>query len=51
VELDREESIPDLVAALVEMGARVYAVSPREYTLEEVYFQIQGEPAQRGGEA
>jgi ABC-2 type transport system ATP-binding protein len=51
VEVDREESIPDLVAALVGAGARVYAVSPREYTLEEVYFEIQGEPAQRGGEA
>jgi ABC-2 type transport system ATP-binding protein len=33
-------SIPDLVALLVGAGFRVYRVSPREPTLEDVYFAL-----------
>ncbi len=38
--LPTSEAIPDLVAALVSAGARIYRVSPVEPTLEDVYFAI-----------
>jgi len=41
VELDAEESIPDLVLTLAQAGGRIYRVEPREYTLEDIYFKIQ----------
>jgi ABC-2 type transport system ATP-binding protein len=34
------EAVPDLVAALVGMGARVYAVEPGHHTLEERFLQL-----------
>lgn len=37
------ETIPDLVAALVAAGVRVYRVAPLEPSLEDVYFALQGE--------
>jgi ABC-2 type transport system ATP-binding protein len=37
------EKIPDLVAALVEAGIRVYEITPQEPSLEDVYFALQGE--------
>jgi ABC-2 type transport system ATP-binding protein len=37
------EAIPDLVAALVAGGVRVYRVAPQEPSLEDVYFALQGE--------
>ncbi len=37
------EAIPDLLAALVAAGGRVYRVSPREPTLEDVYFALHGD--------
>lgn len=43
VELDTEEAIPEVVAAVAAAGGRVYRVEPREYTLEDIYFQIQSE--------
>lgn len=43
VELDTEEAIPEVVAAVAATGGRVYRVEPREYTLEDIYFQIQSE--------
>ncbi|TMK65007.1 MAG: ABC transporter ATP-binding protein [Actinobacteria bacterium] len=40
VELDREESIPDLVEALVANGVRLRRVEPQNPTLEQLYFAI-----------
>jgi ABC-2 type transport system ATP-binding protein len=37
------EAIPDLVAALVEAGVRVYRITPQEPSLEDVYFALHGE--------
>ena len=37
--------IPELVAALVSAGVRVYRVAPQEPSLEEVYFALQNQPA------
>ncbi len=37
------EAIPDLVAALVAAGVRVYRVTPQEPSLEDVYFALHGE--------
>lgn len=37
------ETIPDLVAALVEGGVRIYGITPQEPSLEDVYFALQGE--------
>ncbi|MEJ2732833.1 MAG: ABC transporter ATP-binding protein [Anaerolineae bacterium] len=37
------EAIPDLVAALVEAGVRVYRITPQEPSLEDVYFALHDE--------
>jgi hypothetical protein len=34
-----------VVRAVVERGGQVLRVDPREHTLEDVYFELQGEPA------
>ena len=39
------EDVPDLVAELVRLGARVYAVEPRHETLEERFLQLLKEPS------
>jgi hypothetical protein len=39
-----EARVPDLVAALVAAGARVYAVEPRHQSLEERFMQLLGQP-------
>lgn len=39
---DRER-IPELVAALVGAGVRIYGITPQEPSLEDVYFALQGE--------
>jgi len=39
-----EERVPELVAAAVSAGARVYAVEPRHQSLEERFMQLLGEP-------
>jgi ABC-2 type transport system ATP-binding protein len=54
LELSAETAIPDVVAAIVGAGGRVHRVLPREHTLEEIYFEIQGSnrrPANGGQEA
>lgn len=38
------ERIPDLVAAIVRKGGRVYAVEPRQQTLEDRFLQLLQEP-------
>lgn len=42
-----EEVIPDLLAALVGAGVRVYRVVPQEASLEDIYFTLYGEKADR----
>jgi len=37
------EGVPDLVAEIVRMGGRVYAVEPRHQTLEDRFLQLLGE--------
>jgi len=39
-----EARVPELVAAAVSAGARVYAVEPRHQSLEERFMQLLGEP-------
>jgi ABC-2 type transport system ATP-binding protein len=51
LELDDEESIPDVVAALSGAGGRIYGVIPREHTLEEIYFEIENQGLGNGGGA
>jgi hypothetical protein len=43
-QVEDEARIPPVVRALVERGGQVVRVQPREHTLEEVYFELQGEP-------
>jgi ABC-2 type transport system ATP-binding protein len=45
VQVDGDQYIPTVVTALVERGGQVLRVNPRERTLEEVYFALQGESA------
>lgn len=41
--------VPEAIALLVNEGVRIYAVSPIEATLEDVYFALQGKlPAREG---
>jgi len=51
VELGNEEDIPDVVAAVAAAGGRIYGVAPREHSVEEIYFQIQGQDRTRLGGA
>jgi ABC-2 type transport system ATP-binding protein len=51
LELDAEESIPDVVAAIAAAGGRIYGVTPRQHSLEEIYFQIEGHNGVREGGA
>ncbi len=39
-----EEAVPDLVAAVVAHGGRVYAVEPRHQSLEDRFLQLLGDP-------
>jgi hypothetical protein len=50
VQIDREERIPDLVAAIAGAGGRIYGVAPQQHTLEEIYFRIQGDQSEIGGD-
>ena len=43
VQVREENAIPSVVAAIVEAGGQVYRVVPRQHTLEEIYFELQGE--------
>jgi len=45
VRVSDREVIPDLIAAAVAAGGRIYRVVPREPTLEDVYFALHGELA------
>ncbi len=43
LEVDDEKTIPDVVEAISAAGGRIYGVGAREYSLEDVYFEIQGD--------
>lgn len=45
VQVEGVERIPTAVRTLIEQGAQVLRVNPREHSLEDVYFELQGEPA------
>jgi ABC-2 type transport system ATP-binding protein len=47
LEVESDEAIPTVVADLATAGARIYAVIPKEHTLEDIYFRVQ---AADGGE-
>ncbi len=51
LELDDEESLPDVVASIAAAGGRIYGVVPREHTLEEIYFEIAGDASEAGRSA
>ena len=41
LDLNDEDQIPDLVAAIAAAGGRIRAVQPQERSLEDIYFKIQ----------
>jgi ABC-2 type transport system ATP-binding protein len=41
VQVESEDRIPDVVRHLVEGGASIRRVQPREYTMEDIYFALQ----------
>ncbi|HET9590476.1 MAG TPA: ABC transporter ATP-binding protein [Anaerolineales bacterium] len=41
VQVENEEVIPVIVSYLVEQGASIRRVNPRDYTLEDIYFALQ----------
>ena len=43
VQVERLGHVPDLVAALVERGARILQVQPRKHSLEDIYFELQNQ--------
>jgi len=47
LELDDQESIPEVVAAISAAGGRIFGVRAREHTLEEIYFEIQDSGTRR----
>ena len=50
VTMDDLSRVPDLVAGLVAVGARLRRVTPHEPTLEELYFAVRRRSAAGGGE-
>jgi ABC-2 type transport system ATP-binding protein len=42
VEVANDLAIPDVVSRVAASGGRIYRVVPQEHSLEEIYFQIQG---------
>jgi ABC-2 type transport system ATP-binding protein len=43
VQIKDEDAIPPVVAKVVESGGQVMRVAPREHSLQEIYFTLQGE--------
>lgn len=41
VQVENEDAIPEVVRHLVEEGAAILKVNPRDYTLEDIYFALQ----------
>lgn len=42
VQVSNQDVVPHLVAGLVMSGGQVMRVNPREHSLEEIYFELQG---------
>ena len=51
VEVGSNQEIAEVVALLVARGARVLAVIPREHTLEDIYFRLQGADSSQEAQA
>lgn len=49
LELESEDNVPDIVAAVSGAGGRIFGVTPREHTLEEIYFEIQRDGGRNAG--
>ena len=49
IHVDDVKNIPDVVAAIVRAGGQIYSVTPLEHSLEEIYFEIQGNQRAQGG--
>ena len=43
IQVRQEDVIPAVVAKVVELGGAIMRVSPREHSLEEIYFRVQEE--------
>jgi len=43
VQVGDESAIPSVVARVVELGGQIMRVAPREHSLEEIYFTLQGD--------
>jgi ABC-2 type transport system ATP-binding protein len=41
VQVEKDDVIPEVVRHLVEQGASIRRVNPRDYTLEDIYFALQ----------
>jgi hypothetical protein len=41
IQVESEDRIPEGVRRLVEAGASILRVNPRDYTLEDIYFHLQ----------
>jgi ABC-2 type transport system ATP-binding protein len=41
VQVENDDVIPDVVRHVVEQGAAIRRVNPRDYTLEDIYFALQ----------
>lgn len=51
VQMESDERLPELVASVVQAGAQVLRVSPREHNLEEIYFALQDQAQASDGVA
>jgi ABC-2 type transport system ATP-binding protein len=41
VQVENNDVIPEVIRSLVEQGASILRVNPRDYTLEDIYFALQ----------
>jgi ABC-2 type transport system ATP-binding protein len=49
IAIERRESLPEISAALVESGARLYGLVPRRLSLEELFVRIVEQEGEEGG--
>jgi ABC-2 type transport system ATP-binding protein len=43
VRVESDEAVPRVVASLVGQGAQIMRVNPRQYSLEDIYFELQSQ--------
>ena len=41
IQVENDSIIPDVIRQLVDQGASIYKVDPRDYSLEDIYFALQ----------